>query len=70
MLVAVGDFNGDGNLDLAVANEVSGTVAVLLGNGNGTFAAATTFSTGGSDPDSLAVGDFNGDGKLDLAVAN
>ena len=68
--VAVGDFNGDGKLDLAVANTNSNTVGVLLGNGSGGFAAVTTFSSGGTSPESVAVGDFNGDGRLDLAVAN
>jgi len=67
--VAVGDFNGDGKLDLAVANEGSGNVSVLLGNGHGTFQAAVDYGAG-TDPDSVAVGDFNGDGKLDLVVAN
>src|SRR5215831_16859819 len=65
--VAVGDFNGDGKLDLAVAN-FSGTVSILLGTGTGSFGAKTDFNAGGGD--SVAVGDFNGDGKLDLAVAN
>src|SRR5256886_2213029 len=67
--VAVGDFNGDGKLDLAVANLNSRTVSVLLGNGDGTFRAAPTVVVGQS-PFSIAVGDFNGDGKPDLAVAN
>src|SRR5215510_9943911 len=67
--VAVGDFNGDGTLDLAVANLYSDTVSILLGTGTGSFAAKTDFVTGIS-PVSVAVGDFNGDGKLDLAVAN
>lgn len=67
--VAVGDFNGDGNLDLAVANFGPDTVSILLGTGTGSFGAKTDFDTG-SDPDSVAVGDFNGDAKLDLAVAN
>src|SRR5438445_632232 len=67
--VAVGDFNGDGKLDLAVASFGSNLVSVLLGNGDGTFQAALTFAvrTGTS---SVAVGDFNGDGKLDLVVAD
>src|SRR5262245_42717254 len=65
--VAVGDFNGDGTLDLAVAN--AGTVSILPGTGTGSFGAKTDFVTG-SNPSSVAVGDFNGDGKLDLAVAN
>src|SRR2546425_1268326 len=67
--VAVGDFNGDGKLDLAVANFDSSDVSVLLGNGDGSFKAALTFGAG-RGPSFVAVGDFNGDGKLDLAVAN
>jgi len=67
--VAVGDFNGDGALDLAVTNFNFASVSVLLGLGDGTFADARRFGVG-SDPDSVAVGDFNGDGVLDLAVAN
>ena len=65
--VAVGDFNGDGKPDLAVANY--GNVSVLLGNGDGSFQAAQNF-VAGSAPQSVAVGDFNGDGTPDLAVAN
>jgi hypothetical protein len=69
--VAVGDFNGDGKPDLAIANSADGTVTVLSGNGSGGFTPATgsPFTTGTS-PASLAVGDFNGDGRPDLAVAN
>ena len=67
--MAVGDFNGDGKQDLAVANPDSDNVSILLGNGAGSFSAATNFGVG-TDPDSVAVGDFNGDGKQDLAVAN
>jgi hypothetical protein len=66
--VAVGDFNGDGKPDLAVANS-SFNVSVVLGNGNGTFRAARHFGAG-AFPASLGVADFNGDGKPDLAVAN
>src|SRR5262249_38340245 len=67
--VAVGDFNGDGALDLAVANQDFGRVSVLLGNGDGSFQAPRSLSAG-SHPTSVAVGDFNGDGALDLAVGN
>ena len=67
--VAVGDFNGDGKPDLAVANQTSNTVSIRLGTGTGSFGAATNF-TAGTNPRSVAVGDFNGDGKIDLAVAN
>ena len=64
-----GDFNGDGKLDLATVNYNGNNVSVLLGNGNGTFGAATNFSVG-NIPFSGALGDFNGDGKLDLVIAN
>ena len=66
--VAVGDFNGDGKLDLAVANDGSDNVSVLLGNGDGSFQAARNYAAG-AYPRSVAVGDFNGDGQHDLAVA-
>ncbi|MBZ5552579.1 MAG: Ig-like domain repeat protein, partial [Acidobacteriia bacterium] len=68
--VIVADFNGDGKADLAIADQVSNTIAILLGNGNGTFGAPIVTSAGGSTPLGLAAGDFNGDGKLDLVVAN
>jgi len=68
--VTVGDFNGDGNQDLAVSN-VRGTVTVLLGDGSGGFTEApgSPFNAGTS-PYSIAVGDFNGDGIQDLAVGS
>ena len=59
--VAVGDFNGDGRQDLAVANQLSANVSILLGNGNGTFGGATNFGVGFT-PFAVAVGDFNGVG--------
>src|SRR5216684_4522110 len=67
--LAIGDFNQDGSLDLAVANSVDGTVSILLGNGDGTFAPQVTFATG-RGPSGIIARDFNSDGKLDLAVAN
>ena len=67
--IVAGDFNGDGNLDLAVVNTGENTVSILLGNGDGTF-NATNSPTTGDFPASIAVGDFNGDGIPDLAVLN
>src|SRR5204862_200939 len=67
--VAVGDFNGDGKQDLAVANYFSNDMSILLGDGTGSFSAAANFDAG-SRPVSLAVGDFNGDGIQDFAVAS
>jgi hypothetical protein len=67
--VVVADVNGDGHPDLVTANHAGARASVLLGNGNGTFAAAQNFATG-SQPSSVAVADLNGDGLPDLAVAN
>ncbi len=67
--VTMGDFNGDGSLDMAVANGSVNTVSVLLGRGDGTFAPQVTYPVG-SNPSSIAVGDFNGDGKPDLVNTN
>ena len=64
--IAVGDFNGDGVLDIAVASEFSGVI-VLLGNGDGTFQSPKTYAVVGS-PASIVVGDFNHDGKMDIAT--
>ena len=63
--IALGDFNGDGVPDLAVAS--GNTVSILLGKGDGTFQAARSYGPMGS---SLVVADFNRDGIPDVAVAN
>jgi len=77
--IAVGDFNGDGILDLAVLEAGATRVSISLGNADGTFQSAQPFctiaSTGnpcsvGSEPSSIAVADFNSDGIPDLAVAS
>jgi hypothetical protein len=67
--VAEGDFNGDGKLDLAIANASSNTVSVLLGKGDGTFQTHVDYTTD-EGPDAVVVADFNNDGKSDLAVVN
>ena len=59
--IAVGDFNGDGIQDLAVANLASNTLTILLGIGDGTFTPAASPVTGIA-PSSVAIGDFNGTG--------
>ncbi len=66
------DFNGDGKMDVAVTNRADNTVAVLLGNGDGSFQDPVTYVVGSglSFPISLVAGDFNRDGFQDLAVAN
>jgi uncharacterized protein (TIGR03437 family) len=71
---AIADFNGDGNLDLAVPTyglditTASAGWYLLLGKGNGTFQSATQLPFTGAISLSLAAGDFNGDGKPDLVV--
>jgi hypothetical protein len=67
--VAVADFNGDGRLDLAVANSQSASVSILLGVGDGTFRSSTPFLVD-NGPRSIVTADFNADGKPDLAVSN
>jgi sugar lactone lactonase YvrE len=69
--VVIGDFNGDGKPDMAVTLDSPGLVAVLLGNGDGSFTAASGSPwTVGQDPYQIVTGDFNGDGRLDLATAD
>lgn len=67
--IASGDFNGNGNVDLAVVNWGSSDVSILLGNGDGTFSQQQTYDVG-SNAARLAAGDLNGNDWLDLVVAN
>ena len=64
---AFADFNGDGMLDIAVANLNSGDLSVLLGGGNGNFAEGVQITTCDS-PREVVTADFNGDGAMDLAA--
>ncbi|MDP2137115.1 MAG: FG-GAP-like repeat-containing protein [Candidatus Didemnitutus sp.] len=65
--VAVSDINGDGKLDVALSNLTNNTIAVLLGDGNGSFGAPAAFSAG-SSPTYVFVDDFNSDGKPDIGA--
>ncbi len=68
--VAVGDWNGDATLDLAVANANSQNVMILMGDGTGGFTSIAPPIATGSLPYSIAVGRYDADANLDLAVAN
>lgn len=67
--LAVGDVNGDGNPDIAVANLNSDTVTLFLLNGKGEIESSSTITVGGQ-PKGIAIGDLNGDKKEDLVIAN
>jgi hypothetical protein len=70
--LAVGDLDGDGKLDLAVANlgyDGGWSLGVLIGKGDGTFAPEVELESA-YGPNSIALGDLNGDGKLDIVAAN
>lgn len=67
--LAAADFNNDGHLDLAVADQGSNTVSVFPGNGDGTFQARTDYQAG-SSPAWISAADLNGDGVPDLVAAN
>jgi hypothetical protein len=67
--ISVGDLNGDGKIDLAVANSQANTVSVLLNQGGGVFAPKVDYATG-LQPQAVAVGDVSGDGRADLVTSN
>lgn len=67
--MATGDFNQDGKMDVAVVNNASGNVSIMLGNGDGTFRIGGYYATHLS-PNAITAADLNGDGHLDLAVVN
>lgn len=73
--IAIADFNGDNDPDIAIANETgstigSGNVSVLLGSTGGTFTGPVNYATGGTNPRAVGAADLNGDSDPDLVVAN
>ncbi|MDB4965768.1 MAG: repeat protein [Myxococcales bacterium] len=67
--LVTGDLDGNGSVDIAVANQSAGNLGILLNKGDGTFGTATNVAAGAS-PSDIAAGDVDGDGNIDLAVAN
>jgi hypothetical protein len=65
--VAVGDFNGDGIMDIAAANNLSNQVFLILGSGHGAFQSPIAYDVG-AYPSFLVASDLNANGKVDLAV--
>jgi len=67
--VAVGDVNADMALDIVTADRDDGTLSILLGTGDGTFAGPVPYAVG-SEPSAVSLGDLNDDGALDIVAAN
>jgi hypothetical protein len=67
--IVSGDLNGDGNMDVAVADSGSANISVFLNNANGTLATAVSYTVG-TVPSKLTMADIDGDGHLDILVAN
>jgi hypothetical protein len=68
--LTTGDFDRDGNIDIAAVNTGDSSVTVLFGNGSGAFMASSSSIPVGNDPEAIRSGDFNGDGYSDLATVN
>ena len=69
--LAIGDFNNDACLDIVVPQYTADGIAILLGDGNGSFATNISYTiTSGSGPYSICTGDYNNDNNTDIAVAN
>jgi hypothetical protein len=68
--MTAGDFNGDGNLDLAISDAGSNALTVLHGNGDGTFTQVSGEPALSQFSDFVTTTDLNGDGNLDLVFSN
>ncbi len=68
--IAAGDFDGDGDVDLATTNYFGNDFTIMLNNGNATFAAPVSYPDGTGRSLDIAIGDIEGDGDLDLVAAN
>ena len=68
--ITASDLNNDEQVDIVVSDVRTNSIGILLGYGNGSFATARRYPSGGSSPIAVAVGDWNGDNQLDVVVAN
>ncbi|MEM7342950.1 MAG: FG-GAP-like repeat-containing protein [Chloroflexota bacterium] len=68
--LAIGDVDGDSDLDIVVVNTFNEQNVIYLNNGVGEFSTSINFGTGSDDSNTVALGDVDGDGDLDMAVGN